>query len=65
MTTTIDEALELLEETGPEFGGGLANHGPMAAEALFVLGRGEAVVPWVERYKRRLPTPASTGGRST
>ncbi|MBI1886513.1 MAG: DUF4243 domain-containing protein [Chloroflexi bacterium] len=55
---TIDEALELLEHTGPEFGGGLSNHGPMAAEALVVLGRDGAVIPWVERYRRRLqPEP--------
>jgi len=51
---TIDDALELLEDTGPEFGGGLANHGPMAAEALFALGRPDAAVPWAEVYKRRL-----------
>jgi len=51
---TIDEALEILEDTGPEFAGGLANHGPMAAEALLALGRPDAVVPWVERYKQRL-----------
>jgi hypothetical protein len=51
---TIDEALELLEDTGPEFAGGLANHGPMAAEALVALGRDDAVVPWVERYRTRL-----------
>ncbi len=54
MTATIDEALEVLDGTGPEFGGGLSNHGPMAAEALFALGRGDAVIPWVESYKRRL-----------
>ena len=54
MPATIDEALEVLDGTGPEFGGGLSNHGPMAAEALFALGRGDAVIPWVERYKRRL-----------
>ena len=51
---TIDEALEMLEDTGPEFAGGLANHGPMAAEALFALGREQAAVPWVEQYRRRL-----------
>ncbi len=59
---TIDEALEMLAHTGPEFGGGLSNHGPMASEALLVLGRGEAVVQWLERYRRRLqdePTPRS------
>jgi hypothetical protein len=51
---TIDEALEILEDTGPEFAGGLANHGPMAAEALFALGRQDAALPWAARYRRRL-----------
>jgi hypothetical protein len=50
----LDEALEILEDTGPEFAGGLANHGPMAAEALVALGRDDDVVPWVEGYRRRL-----------
>ena len=57
MNATIDDALELLAESGPEFAYGamrLSNHGPMAAEALIALGREGAVVPWVERYKRRL-----------
>ncbi len=54
MPATIDEALEILEDSGPEYAGGLANHGPMAAEALFALGRPDAVIPWVEGYKRRL-----------
>jgi hypothetical protein len=54
VSATIDEALELLEDTGPEFAGGLANHGPMAAEALVRLGRADAMVPWVERYRTRL-----------
>jgi hypothetical protein len=50
----IEDALELLANTGPEYHGGLANHGPMAAEALVALGRPRAVVPWVEHYRRRL-----------
>ena len=54
MTTTIDEVLDILHRTGPEFGGGLANHGPMVAEAMLALGRPEAVLSWVERYKSRL-----------
>ena len=57
MATTIDEALDLLAASGPEFSFGqlrLSNHGPMAAEALFALGRGDSVIPWVERYRRRL-----------
>lgn len=57
----MDEALGLLRDTGPEFAGGLSNHGPMAAEALFELGRGEAVIPWIERYRKRLqPRPESS-----
>lgn len=54
MTATIDDALALLEGTGPEFAGGLSNHGPMAAEALCVLGRDDALLPWVEKYRTRL-----------
>jgi hypothetical protein len=53
----MDEALGMLSRTGPEYRGGLANHGPMAAEALVTLGRLEAVIPWVERYKRNLQDP--------
>ncbi|MCZ6867556.1 MAG: questin oxidase family protein [Chloroflexi bacterium] len=29
----------------------MSNHGPMAADALFALGRGESVISWVENYK--------------
>src|SRR5712692_3575778 len=50
----LDEALRLLSRYGPEFGGGLANHGPMACEALVALGRKESVLPWVQGYRRRL-----------
>ncbi|MEP6769698.1 MAG: questin oxidase family protein [Acidobacteriota bacterium] len=58
-----ESALDLLEGTGPEYGGGLSNHGPMAAEALVVLGRPESVIPWIERYRRGLDS-APTAGRS-
>jgi hypothetical protein len=50
----LEDALELLAPTGPEYDGRLANHGPMAAEALVALERPDSVVPWVERYRRRL-----------
>ncbi|MCI0444236.1 hypothetical protein L0152_13625, partial [bacterium] len=50
----MDEALEMLAATGPEYQGGLANHGPMASEALIAMGRPDAVVNWVERYKKSL-----------
>jgi hypothetical protein len=56
----IDEALEMLRGTGPEFdpfgmGFCLSNHAPMAVEAMCAMGRPDAVIPWVERYRVRLP----------
>ncbi len=53
----LDLALERFARTGPEYRGGLANHGPMAAEALVALGRSDAVARWVERYASRLESP--------
>lgn len=50
----MDEALEMLTPYAPSFRGGLSNHGPMTAEALISLGRQDAVVGWVERYRKRL-----------
>jgi hypothetical protein len=50
----IEAALERLARTGPEYHGRLANHGPMAAEALVVMDRPDAVVPWVDFYRKRL-----------
>ena len=52
--SAFDEALIRFASTGPEFGGGLSNHGPMAADALVALGRSDAVQPWAEQYERRL-----------
>lgn len=57
----LDEALEVLCDTGPEFGPGLSNHGPMAAEALYTLGRSEDIVPWVVGYKRNLQDAPKPG----
>lgn len=54
MADTMDDALQILHRTGPEFGSGLTNHGPMAAEALVAMKRPHAVIPWVESYKSRL-----------
>jgi len=53
MAATIDEALEILHRTGPDLVGGNSNHGPMVTEALFALGRPDAVLPWIEGYKSR------------
>jgi len=53
MPVTIDEALEILHRTGPDLVSGNSNHGPMVTEALFALGRPDAVLPWLEGYKSR------------
>lgn len=53
-TDVLDQVFDRFATTGPEFAGGLSNHGPMAAEALVALGRAEAVAPWSEWYARRL-----------
>ena len=45
---TMEQALEMMSKLAP-----LTNHGPMAAEALVALGRADAVVSWVEGYKKR------------
>ncbi len=50
----LDEGLTRLAVTGPEFAGGLSNHGPMAAEALVRLGRADAVEHWLDNYLKRL-----------
>lgn len=42
MPDVLDDAYEQLHTKGPEFGGWLSNHGPMAADALLRLGRGAA-----------------------
>lgn len=53
--TVMDQALVMLVDCGPEFGdNGLSNHGPMAAEALAAMGRGDEVEGWVARYRKRL-----------
>lgn len=53
----LDEALEMLEGFGFEYGPGFANHGPMAAEALVAMGRPGAVVGWTQRYRAFLDDP--------
>jgi hypothetical protein len=61
MSEPIDFALDVLHRTGPEFGGGLSNHGPMVVEALVALGRPEAIAGWLDGYRPQLqdrPVPA-------
>ena len=61
-TETLDDALTVFAATAPNYGSlGLANHGPMAAEALAHLGRNEAIPAWAAHYAKRLdaaPPPA-------
>lgn len=53
-TEVLDEGLSRIAHTGPEFGGGLSNHAPMAAEALVRLGHSGEVGHWLDDYLRRL-----------
>ena len=59
----LDDALIVFAATAPSYGPlGLANHGPMAAEALAHLGREDAIGDWTARYAKRLdaaPAPAT------
>ena len=59
---SIDDALTLLRRYGPEFGEmRLANHGPMAAEALLALNRAPDMIPWAESYAPRLEERPRSG----
>ena len=51
---SLDEALEALAPYGIELKNGNSNHAPMVAEALCALGRPDAVMPWIARYRERI-----------
>jgi hypothetical protein len=54
----MEEALDFLAPYGPDLRNGMTNHGPMAVEALAVMGRADAVMPWLDRYRAELaPRP--------
>lgn len=58
--TSMDEALDILFSYGPDLSNGLTSHAPMAAEALCALGRPEAVLPWIDGYRKGMvPRPAA------
>jgi len=61
----LDESLARLARTGPEYRGGLSNHGPMAAEALVRLGRGDEVEHWVDGYIQQLDEALNPSDRVT
>lgn len=53
-TGTLDEALQRLHSCGPERGGWLTNHAPMAVEALVRNGHASAVHPWLDHYRDKM-----------
>ncbi|TGL63658.1 questin oxidase family protein [Leptospira sarikeiensis] len=46
----IEQALEHLDSFGPDLKNGLSNHAPMVCEALYSLGKAEAIPGWLEKY---------------
>jgi questin oxidase-like protein len=55
----LDDALALLAPYGPDLLNGMTSHGPMAAEALCAMDRPDAVLPWVDAYRRGIePHPS-------
>ena len=58
--SNLDEALERLHLGDLEYAGGLANHGPMAAEALEHIGHPSLIPALLDSYAPRLP-PAARG----
>jgi Questin oxidase-like len=50
----MDEALDRLHQTGPEWRGYLSNHGPMVVEAMVRRGHADEVEGWVDWYETRL-----------
>lgn len=58
-SSPLDDALTVFAASAPSYGSlGLANHGPMASEALDHLGRADAIAAWADHYRQRLD-PAS------
>lgn len=55
LDSDLDAALARFQQTDLEWGGGLANHGPMAAEALAVLGHSALIEGLVDVYAPRVP----------
>lgn len=60
--SNFDDALERFQKIDLEYAGGLANHGPMCAEALESLGHQAKILAFVDIYAPRLP-PLPRGQR--
>src|SRR5271163_2714609 len=61
--TTLDDALDAISPYGIELTNGNSNHAPMVAEALCAMGRPEAVMPWIARYRERMSPRAPARDR--
>lgn len=59
----LDEALARLAFGSADLENGMTSHAPMAAEALCALGRPDAVLPWVERYRGAIRARQPAGAR--
>jgi hypothetical protein len=64
-STLCDVALDRLQNTAPEYNGFLANHGPMAADAMIRLGVGQDVGGWIELYRLDLSDAVPVGSAVT
>jgi Questin oxidase-like len=60
---SFDEALEILAPYGIALRNGNSNHAPMVAEALCAMGRPDAVLPWIARYRERMLPRPEAGAR--
>ncbi|HEX9535877.1 MAG TPA: hypothetical protein VF924_10420 [Stellaceae bacterium] len=58
---SLDEAIEALAGCDIGLKNGNSNHAPMVAEVLCAMGRPQAVMPWIARYKERLLPRPPTG----
>ena len=63
--SALDETLEIMAPMGPDLSNGFSNHAPMAIEAMCAMGRGDAVMPWFARYRRRLAPRCARVARLT
>lgn len=64
----LDEALAIIAPAAPELANTFSNHAPMAIEAMCALGRGDAALPWLERYRVGFvpcPRPTDPVGEAT
>src|SRR5580704_2124328 len=51
--STLDAALEIALQSGPDLSNGFTSHAPMATEAMCAMGRADAVMAWIENYRHQ------------